>query len=62
MDKNSIVVKVDLGNTYNTLDSINAVNWSLVDENQEDIETLKQMIQLRKENGGFKYETIQEVK
>jgi len=53
--------KDGLGNTYNTLDHINAVNWSLVDENQEDIETLKQMIQLRKENGGFKYETIQEV-
>ena len=53
--------KDGLGNTYNTLDHINAVNWSLVDENQEDIETLKQMIQLRKENGGFKYETIKEV-
>ena len=47
---------------YNTLDSINAVNWSLVDENQEDIEILKQIIQLRKENSGFRYETIQEVK
>ncbi|WP_370807517.1 hypothetical protein [Faecalibacillus intestinalis] len=33
-----------------------------MDENQEDIETLKQMIQLRKENSGFRYETIQEVK
>ena len=54
--------KGGLGNTYNTLDSINAVNWSLVDENQEDIEILKQIIQLRKENSGFRYETIQEVK
>ena len=54
--------KGGLGNTYNTLDSINAVNWSLVDENQDDIEILKQIIQLRKENSGFRYETIQEVK
>ena len=54
--------KGGLGNTYNTLDSINAVNWSLVDENQDDIEILKQTIQLRKENSGFRYETIQEVK
>ena len=38
------------------------MNWSLVDENQDDIEILKQIIQLRKENSGFRYETIQEVK
>ncbi|MGN1183324.1 MAG: type I pullulanase [Faecalibacillus sp.] len=54
--------KCGLGNTYNTLDNINAVNWSLVDENKDDIDTLKTIIDLRKNNIGFKYETIEEVK
>lgn len=54
--------KCGLGNTYNTLDNINAVNWALVDENYDDIETIKKIIQLRKNNVGFKYETIEEVK
>lgn len=53
--------KCGLGNTYNTLDNINAVNWSLVDENHEDIETLKTIIRLRKNNTGLKYETIADV-
>lgn len=54
--------KCGLGNTYNTLDNINAINWSLVDDNMDDIETIKKIIQLRKNNVGFKYETIEEVR
>lgn len=53
--------KGGLNNTYNTLDYLNAVNWDLVDENINDIKVLKEIIKLRKENDGFKYETIQEV-
>lgn len=53
--------KFGLGNTYNTLDQINAIDWSLVDKNLADIATIKKIIQLRKNNDAFKYETIEEV-
>lgn len=53
--------KCGLSNTYNTLDNINAINWSLVDENMDDIEVIKKIIRLRKNNVGFKYESIEEV-
>lgn len=53
--------KQGIENTYNTMDSINAIDWTLLDKNKEYVELLKQVIKLRKENDGFKYETKEEV-
>lgn len=53
--------KNGIENTYNRLDDINAIDWNLVDENQEYIDLLKQVIKIRKENSAFHYETIEEV-
>lgn len=49
-------------NTYNTLDFINSLNWDLKDQNLDSVELIKQMIQIRKENECFKFETEEEAK
>lgn len=56
------ISKHGMGNTYNAPDSINAINWNLVDDNYEDLQVIKKMIALRKNNPGFRYETIEGVK
>ena len=53
--------KNGIENTYNAADSINAIDWTLLDKNKEYVELLKQIIKIRKENDGFKYETKEEV-
>lgn len=47
--------KQGIDNTYNASDEINAIDWSLVDEYQKDIQKIKEVIKIRKNNPGFWY-------
>lgn len=53
--------KQGIENTYNASDSINAIDWDLLDQNKKYVDLLKQIITIRKENEAFKYTTIKEV-
>ena len=53
--------KMGFNNTYNSPDSINALDWNRKDHFLDDIETIKKLIRLRKENKCFKYNTREEI-
>ena len=53
--------KQGLNNTYNAPDSINALDWKRKDHFLKDIEIIKTLIRLRKENKCFKYNTREEI-
>ncbi len=53
--------KMGLNNTYNAPDRINALDWNRKDYFLEDIDTIKKLIRLRKENKCFKYNTREEI-
>lgn len=53
--------KEGLNNTYNSPDPINAMDWTRKDHFLNDIELIKKLIRLRKENKCFKYNTREEI-
>ena len=48
-------------NSYNAPDSVNQVNWDLINEHQDSIEFIRQMIQLKTETSAFSYPTYDEI-
>ncbi len=48
-------------NSYNASDEINAMDWNLIDECEDDLETIKKLIRLRRENKCFKYNLREEI-
>lgn len=44
-------------NSYNAPDSVNQVNWDLINERQDSIEFIRQMIRLKTETSAFSYPT-----
>ena len=48
-------------NSYNAPDSINQVNWDLINERQDSIEFIRQMIRLKTETSAFSYPTYEEI-
>ena len=49
-------------NTYNAGDSINALDWSLRDRRSEAVEYFKMLVQLRKNNPCFRYNSFETMK
>ena len=49
-------------NTYNAGDSINALDWSLRDRRNEAVEYFKMLVQLRKNNPCFRYNSFETMK
>lgn len=48
-------------NSYNAPDSVNQVNWDLINERQESIEFIRQIIRLKTQTSAFSYPTYEEV-
>ena len=48
-------------NSYNAPDSVNQVNWDLINERQESIEFIRQIIKLKTQTSAFSYPTYEEV-
>jgi len=48
-------------NSYNAPDSVNQVNWDLINERQDSIEFIRQMIRLKTESSAFSYPTYDEI-
>ena len=48
-------------NSYNAPDSVNQVNWDLINERQDSIAFIRQMIQLKTESSAFSYQTYDEI-
>ena len=48
-------------NSYNAPDSINQVNWDLINERQDSIEFVRQIIRLKTQTSAFSYPTYEEV-
>ena len=48
-------------NSYNAPDSVNQVNWDLINERQESIEFIRQIIRLKTKTSAFSYPTYEEV-
>ncbi len=48
-------------NSYNAPDSVNQVNWDLLNERQDSIELIRQMIRLKTESSAFSYPTYDEI-
>lgn len=48
-------------NSYNAPDSVNQVNWNLINERQESIEFIRQIIRLKTQTSAFSYPTYEEV-
>ena len=48
-------------NSYNAPDSVNQVNWDLINERQDSIEFIRQIIRLKTETGAFSYPTYDEI-
>jgi len=48
-------------NSYNAPDSVNQVNWDLINERQDSIEFIRQMIRLKTGTGAFSYPTYDEI-
>ena len=48
-------------NSYNAPDSVNQVNWDLINERQDSIEFVRQIIRLKTQNSAFSYPTYEEV-
>ena len=53
--------KGGIGNSYNSPDNINSINWDFRDIYKEDVEDIKKIIQLRKDNKCFRYATTEEI-
>ena len=50
-----------LDNTYNAGDFINGIDWDLRDENKEYVDFVKFLIELRKNNEGFRYDNYEDM-
>lgn len=48
-------------NSYNAPDSVNQVNWDLLNERQDSIEFIRQIIRLKTETSAFSYPTYDEI-
>lgn len=48
-------------NSYNAPDSVNQVNWDLINEHQDSIEFVRQIIRLKTQTSAFSYPTYEEV-
>ena len=48
-------------NSYNAPDSVNQVNWDLINERQESIDFIRQIIRLKTQTSAFSYPTYEEV-
>lgn len=48
-------------NSYNAPDSVNQVNWDLINERQDSIAFIRQMIRLKTESSAFSYPTYDEI-
>ena len=48
-------------NSYNAPDSVNQVNWDLINERQESIDFIRQIIRLKTQRRAFSYPTYEEV-
>lgn len=48
-------------NSYNAPDSVNQVNWDLINERQESIDFIRQIIRLKTQRRAFSYPTYDEV-
>ena len=48
-------------NSYNAPDSVNQVNWDLINERQDSIAFIRQMIRLKTETSAFSYPTYDEI-
>ena len=48
-------------NSYNAPDSVNQVNWDLINERQGSIEFIRQIIRLKTETSAFSYPTYDEI-
>ena len=48
-------------NSYNAPDSVNQVNWDLINERQDSIEFVRQIIRLKTQTSAFSYPTYEEV-
>lgn len=53
--------KGGFGNTYNSPDNINCINWDFRDIYKEDVDDIKEIIKLRKNNKCFRYATRTEI-
>ena len=53
--------KGGIGNTYNSPDNINCINWDFRDIYKDDINEIRKIIQLRKDNKCFRYATRKEI-
>ena len=48
-------------NSYNAPDSVNQVNWDLINERQESIDFIRQIIRLKTQRHVFSYPTYEEI-
>ena len=48
-------------NSYNAPDSVNQVNWDLINERQDSIAFIRQLIRLKTESSAFSYPTYDEI-
>ena len=48
-------------NSYNAPDSVNQVNWDLINDRQDSIEFVRQIIRLKTQTSAFSYPTYEEV-
>ena len=48
-------------NSYNAPDSVNQVNWDLINERQDSIEFIRQIIRLKTQISAFSYPTYEEI-
>lgn len=48
-------------NSYNAPDSVNQVNWNLINERQDSIEFIRQVIRLKTKTGAFSYSSYDEI-
>ncbi|WP_297671607.1 type I pullulanase [Thomasclavelia sp.] len=48
-------------NSYNSLDNINCLNWDFRDIYKEDVDDIKKIIRLRKENKCFRYDSKEDI-
>ena len=48
-------------NSYNAPDSVNQINWDLINERQESIDFIRQIIRLKTQTSAFSYPTYEEV-
>ena len=53
--------KGGIGNSYNSPDNINSINWDFRDIYKDDVEDIKKIIQLRKNNKCFRYSTVEDI-